>query len=136
MATGPVDGCPALDICEQRTVCSHPQDVGVDDADVDEPPEEVLPSTPARTPHPVVGVQLIESVDPTHVFVIAANTDRQRQVDQLAVPPRPSHEVFAGVVRSNDERVPLVIMTTKVVENADPAMALDARFRIVVSFDT
>ena len=35
----------------QGAVRGRPQDAGVDDADVEEPPEEVLPPTPASTPH-------------------------------------------------------------------------------------
>ena len=84
------------------------RDVGIYDADVDKSPEEVLPPLAASAPHPIVGEQLIESVDTAHVFVVASNTDRHRQVDQLAVPSRTSHGVFACIIRGNDEHVPLM----------------------------
>ena len=37
----------------------HPQDVGVDDAHIQDAPEEVLPPLPASTPHPVVRPHLV-----------------------------------------------------------------------------
>ena len=69
----------------QRPVRCDPQGVGVDEADVEEPPEEVLPPTPARTPHPVVGSQLVQLVDLAHVLVVASNADRHRDGGWLAV---------------------------------------------------
>ena len=50
-----------MSIHKQRTVGGHPQDVGIDDADVDKPPEEVLLQLLTRTPHPLVSGQVIES---------------------------------------------------------------------------
>ena len=64
----------------QRPVRRHPQDVGVDEADV-----EVLPPTPASTPHPVVRPQLFEAVHAPHVLVVRADAHRHRHVLDLSI---------------------------------------------------
>ena len=56
----------------QWAVRCDPQDEGVDQADVEDTPEEVPPPMPK--PHSVEGSELIELVDATHV-VVASYTD-------------------------------------------------------------
>ena len=43
----------------KKTVGGHPQDVRVDDAYIENTPEEVLPPTPASTPYTIVRPHLI-----------------------------------------------------------------------------
>ena len=66
-------------VCRQRAVRGDPQDVGVDQADVEDTPKAVSPPTPTCTPHSVVGPQLIKLVDATHVLVVASYTHWHRQ---------------------------------------------------------
>ena len=93
---------------EQWAVRCDPQDVGVDQADVEDTPEEVPPPTPTCTPHSIVGPQLIKLVHATHVFVVDAYTHMDRQVDHLVVAARLPHEVLSSVDGGDDENVAFV----------------------------
>ena len=93
----------------QGAVGRHPHDVGVDEADVEDTPEEVFPPTPACTPHSVIGAQLIEAVHAPHVAVIVPDAHRHRHVLDLPVASGRPHEVLAGVVGGHHEDVALVV---------------------------
>ena len=47
----------------ERTVCHHPEHIRIDDADVEKPPEDVLPPTPASSSHTVVRAHLVEMLN-------------------------------------------------------------------------
>ena len=46
----------------QRAVGNRPEDVGVDEADIEDSPEKVLPSMSASTPNNVVGTHMVGRV--------------------------------------------------------------------------
>ena len=48
-----------------------PEDVSVDDANVQQPPEDVFPPPIARTSHTVICTKLVQAVDPAHQSVVS-----------------------------------------------------------------
>ena len=90
----------------ERAVGDRPQDIRVDDA-----PEQVFPPTPASSPNTIVGSHLVEPIHSSHV--VASDTDRHRQVDDLSVATCCSHCVIAGVIGGNHANVTLVTPIAK-----------------------
>ncbi|KAK2188795.1 hypothetical protein NP493_121g04026 [Ridgeia piscesae] len=66
-------------VAGQWSVAQLPQSAGVDDADVEEDPEEVFPPSLARLAYSVVGPHLVKVVDSSHRLVVAHNTCRHMQ---------------------------------------------------------
>ena len=81
----------------QRSMGDSPEDVGVDETDVEESTEDILPLTPASTPNTVVGSHLVVPIHASHMTVIIDNTDRHRQVDDLSFASCWPYNVVPGV---------------------------------------
>ena len=54
----------------ERSMGDSPQDVGVDETDVEESPEDILSPTPASAPNTVVGSHLVEPIHASRMTVI------------------------------------------------------------------
>ena len=85
-----------------------PEDVGVDDADVQQPPEDVLPPPDAGTTNTVVGPQLVEPVHSSHPPVVVLDTGGCRQLDFRVIPPDRLHHVQPLVIGCHNEDVTTV----------------------------
>ncbi|KAK2162270.1 hypothetical protein NP493_1529g00025 [Ridgeia piscesae] len=91
-----LQGEPAF-VARQWSVAQLPQCAGVDDADVEEGPEEVFPPSLARPAYSVVGPHLVKVVDSSHRLVVAHNTCRHMQGDILVVATRLSHGLSTSI---------------------------------------
>ena len=78
-----------------------PEDVGVDDANVQQAPEDVFPPPPASTTHTIVRPELVHPVDTTHQGVVLPDTAWSWHVTRHVVPPHLSHHIQPLVVRRN-----------------------------------
>ena len=78
-----------------------PEDVGVDDANVQQAPEDVFPPPPASTTHTIVRPELVHPVDTTHQGVVPPDTAWSWHVTRHVVPPHLSHHIQPLVVRRN-----------------------------------
>ena len=93
----------------RQMVIGHlPEDVGVDDADVQQPPEDVLPPPDAGTTNTVVGPQLVEPVHSSHPPVVALDTGGCQQLDFRVIPPHRLHHVQPLVIGCHHEDITTV----------------------------
>ena len=90
------------------TVGHLPEDVSIDHADVQHPPEDVLPPPPASPAHTVVGPQLVEPVDPSHQAVVPLHARRNGQVNLGVVSSHTPHHIQPSIVSGDHEYVTLV----------------------------
>ena len=106
-----LQGEPAF-VARQWSVAQLPQCAGVDDADVEEGPEEVFPPSLARPAYSVVGPHLVKVVDSSHRLVVAHNTCRHMQGDILVVAtggwwPHSGLNMFQRMSRRNSTTIKL-----------------------------
>ena len=95
-------------IRRQGTGACHPDDLRVDDCDVEHPPEHILPPASARPANAIVGPKLVQSVDTTLRQVVLPYTIRCGQLDLLSMSTRLLHVILAIIICRDEKYITLV----------------------------
>ena len=91
----------------QGTMAQRPEDVSIDEANVDQAPKEVLPSFWLRPAHAVVRPHLVHVIDPSHQAVVGADAGRHGQLQLLALASSLHHFVATAIVRHHHVHISL-----------------------------